>query len=233
MQGKALTMTRRALALALAVCFVLVSSTARAAAVAWGDRGEDVRRVQEKLIKYGYMQGPADGVFGQDTYDAVVRFQRRYGIAADGVVGEETARLLGVTLSGGQTSGAGKSSAAAASNVASEVYLLARVVHGEARGESYKGKVAVAAVILNRVKSASFPNTIAGVVYQPGAFDAVADGQANLTPDDESLKAARDAMNGWDPTNGCLYYYNPQRATAAWIYTREVRVVIGKHYFCV
>ena len=115
----------------------------------------------------------------------------------------------------------------------SESYILARLVHGEARGEPYVGKVAVAAVVLNRVRSASFPNTISGVIYQYGAFDCVADGQINLTPDSESIRAARDAMNGWDPSGGCLYYYNPVTATSAWIWTREIRLAIGNHNFAV
>ena len=120
-----------------------------------------------------------------------------------------------------------------ASTSDSEIYALARLVHAEARGEPYLGKVAVAAVVLNRVRSASFPNTISGVIYQAGAFDSVADGQINLPPDNDSLRAARDAMNGWDPTGGCVYYYNPATATSAWIWSREVRLSIGAHSFAV
>jgi len=208
------------------LCAALLLCRAESAqgAVDWGSRGEEVRRVQQKLIQYGYLKGTADGVFGQDTYDAVVRFQKKNGLKADGVAGPATAAALGISLGG---------STEAASASESEIYTLARLVHGEARGEPYVGKVAVAAVVLNRVKSASFPNTISGVVYQPGAFDCVRDGQINLTPDSDSLRAARDAMNGWDPTGGCIYYYNPATATSNWIWTRQVQLTIGDHAFAV
>lgn len=197
---------------------------ADAAVVAWGDKGDQVALVQQKLKQYGYFSGAVDGVFGKQTYDAVVWFQRKNGLKVDGVVGESTAAALGVTLAG---------SVSAASYNESETYLLGRLVHGEARGEPYVGKVAVAAVVLNRVKSPSFPNTISGVIYQSGAFDAVADGQINLTPDEDSLRAARDALNGWDPTGGCLYYYNPATATNGWIWSRTVQLSIGKHNFAI
>ena len=197
---------------------------ADAAVVAWGDKGDQVALVQQKLKQYGYFSGAVDGVFGKQTYDAVVWFQRKNGLKVDGVVGESTAAALGVTLTG---------SVSAAGYNESETYLLGRLVHGEARGEPYVGKVAVAAVVLNRVKSPSFPNTISGVIYQAGAFDAVADGQINLTPDEDSLRAARDALNGWDPTGGCLYYYNPATATNGWIWSRTVQLSIGKHNFAI
>lgn len=197
---------------------------ADAAVVAWGDKGDQVTLIQQKLKQYGYFSGAVDGVFGKQTYDAVVWFQRKNGLKVDGVVGESTAAALGVTLTG---------SVSAAGYNESETYLLGRLVHGEARGEPYVGKVAVAAVVLNRVKSPSFPNTISGVIYQSGAFDAVADGQINLTPDEDSLRAARDALNGWDPTGGCLYYYNPATATNGWIWSRTVQLSIGKHNFAI
>jgi len=208
------------------ITFVLffVFVRADAATVAWGSRGDQVRQVQQKLIQYGYMDGTADGVFGKKTYDAVVWFQRKNGLTVDGVVGRATAAALGLNLSG---------SVSAAAYNESETYLLGRLVHGEARGEPYVGKVAVAAVVLNRVRSSSFPNTIAGVIYQTGAFDAVADGQINLTPDEDSLRAARDALNGWDPTGGCLYYYNPVTSTNSWIWTRQIQLSIGKHNFAI
>jgi len=195
--------------------------------VYWGQSGEDVRRVQQKLKQYGYYSGETDGYFGQKTYDAVVWFQQKNGLKADGVVGDATAAALGITLS------SGGSTQASAPATESESYLLARLVHGEARGEPYVGKVAVAAVVLNRVRSASFPNTISGVIFQTGAFDCVYDGQLWLTPDEESIRAANDALAGWDPSGGCLYYYNPATATSSWIWTREVRLNIGAHTFAV
>ena len=212
--------------IAALMTFALFLSFVRAdaAVVAWGDKGDQVTLIQQKLKQYGYFSGTVDGVFGKQTYDAVVWFQRRNGLKVDGVVGESTAAALGLTLAG---------SVSAASYNESETYLLGRLVHGEARGEPYVGKVAVAAVVLNRVKSSSFPNTISGVIYQAGAFDAVADGQINLTPDEDSLRAARDALNGWDPTGGCLYYYNPATATNGWIWSRTVQLSIGKHNFAI
>ena len=212
--------------IAALMTFALFFSFVRAdaAVVAWGDKGDQVTLVQQKLKQYGYFSGTVDGVFGKQTYDAVVWFQRKNGLKVDGVVGESTAAALGVTLAG---------SVSAASYNESETYLLGRLVHGEARGEPYVGKVAVAAVVLNRVKSPSFPNTISGVIYQAGAFDAVADGQINLTPDEDSLRAARDALNGWDPTGGCLYYYNPATATNGWIWSHTVQLSIGKHNFAI
>lgn len=212
--------------IAALMTFALFFSFVRAdaAVVAWGDKGDQVTLIQQKLKQYGYFSGAVDGVFGKQTYDAVVWFQRKNGLKVDGVVGESTAAALGVTLTG---------SVSAAGYNESETYLLGRLVHGEARGEPYVGKVAVAAVVLNRVKSPSFPNTISGVIYQSGAFDAVADGQINLTPDEDSLRAARDALNGWDPTGGCLYYYNPATATNGWIWSRTVQLSIGKHNFAI
>lgn len=211
--------------LALAMLMLAMMMNSAFGAVAWGDRGTDVTKIQQRLRQYGYMDAPADGIFGQATYDAVVWFQRKNGLKADGVVGPATAAALGITLSSG--------AASAGSYNESEIYTLARLVHGEARGEPYVGKVAVAAVVLNRVRSAAFPNTISGVIYQAGAFDCVADGQINLAPDSDSLRAARDAMNGWDPTGGCIYYYNPATSTSAWIWSREVRLSIGAHNFAV
>lgn len=211
---------------AAAIMAMLFLRTA-SGAVYWGQSGEDVRRVQQKLKQYGYYSGETDGRFGQKTYDAVVWFQKKNGLKADGVVGEATAAALGISL---LSENAVPSSAAASE---SESYLLARLVHGEARGEPYVGKVAVAAVVLNRVRNASFPNTISGVIFQTGAFDCVYDGQLWLTPDEESIRAANDALAGWDPSGGCLYYYNPTTATSSWIWTREVRLNIGAHAFAV
>lgn len=214
-------------ALLLALMTVMVS--AAPAVLKLGSAGSQVRALQSRLIQWGYLDGSADGVFGSRTEAAVRYFQRRNGLTADGVVGPATAAALGITLSGSASVTGGISSGI--SN--SDLDLLARVVHGEARGESYTGKVAVAAVVLNRVDSASFPNTIAGVIYQRNAFTAVSDGQINLTPDEEAYRAARDALNGWDPTGGALYYYNPAIATSSWIFSRKVVTTIGKHRFAV
>ena len=216
------------LALILAVGTVMAS--AAPAVLREGDSGSQVRLLQSKLKQWGYLNGSVDGVFGSQTAAAVRYFQRRNGLTADGIVGPATAAALGMTLSGSASASGGSVSTGTRD---SDLNLLARVVHGEARGESYTGKVAVAAVVLNRVESASFPNTIAGVVYQRNAFTAVSDGQINLTPDDEAYRAARDALNGWDPTGGALYYYNPALATSSWIFSRKVVTTIGKHRFAV
>ena len=217
-------------ALICAALLVLALAPAASAAVYWGSRGAQVRQVQRKLKQWGYYDGSVDGVFGQETYDAVVYFQRKNGLTADGVVGTKTLEALGLAASGQSAVAA---SASASSSYSSDVELLARLINGEARGEPYVGMVAVGAVVLNRVRSSKFPNTIAGVIYQAGAFDAVADGQINLTPSEQCRRAARDALNGWDPTGGCLYYYNPATATSKWIWTREVCLNIGAHSFAV
>lgn len=205
------------------VAFVPAPETADAAVLKQGSTGSLVRTVQTKLKNWGYYTGAVDGVYGAKTVAAVKYFQRKNGLTQDGVVGPATAAKMGVTLSSSGTTGYSNS----------DEYLLARCVYAEARGEPYVGQVAVAAVILNRVRSSSFPNTISGVIYQSGAFTCVADGQINLTPNDSAFKAVRDAMSGWDPTNGCLYYYNPATATSKWIWSREVHLTIGSHSFCV
>ena len=216
--------TKKAAALLLSLLLLTLTLPCSAATLAWGSRGEQVRLVQQKLIQYGYLTGTADGIFGQKTYDAVVLFQRRNGLTVDGRVGPATAAALGITLTG---------TVSAAAYRETEVEILARLVNGEARGEPYIGQVAVAAVVLNRVKHPSFPNTISGVVFQTGAFDAVWDGQFDLEPTADAVRAARDAMNGWDPTGGCIYYYNPATATNPWIWTRTVQLEIGRHAFAI
>lgn len=192
----------------------------------WGSRGDTVRKVQQRLSDWGYMAEKVDGIYGAATYRAVRRFQRSHGLTEDGVVGPATAKAIGVTLGT-----AGATQASSGLNREGDVYMLAKTIHAEARGEPYIGKVAVGAVILNRTRNPSFPNTIAGVVYQPLAFTAVADGQINLEPDAESIRAARDAINGWDPTYGCNYYWNPATSTSKWIWSRKVAIKIGKHWF--
>ncbi|MDR2046838.1 MAG: spore cortex-lytic enzyme [Clostridiales bacterium] len=196
---------------------------AEAAALRQGNRGEDVKAVQKKLKNWGYYGGAVDGIYGAQTAAAVKSFQRQNKLAADGIVGAQTAAAMGLTLSGSSASG----------YKSSDLDILAKCVYAEARGEPYTGQVAVAAVVLNRVKSSQFPNTIPGVIYQPWAFTAVHDGQINLTPNQSAYNAAKDALNGWDPTYGCTYYYNPRTATSQWIFSREVRLSIGSHKFCV
>lgn len=195
---------------------------AEAAVLKQGSTGTQVKTLQTKLKNWGYYTGNVDGIYGSRTTEAVKYFQRKNGLTADGIVGAKTAAALGMTLSSGSSnSGYGNS----------DTYLLARCVHAEARGEPYIGQVAVAAVVLNRVKHPDFPNTIAGVIYQPWAFTSVNDGQINLAPDQTAINAARDALNGWDPTNGCIYYYNPAKTTNKWIWSRPVMLSIGKHNF--
>ena len=213
----------RVIALSLLLVSLLALS-ASASVVAWGSRGSQVSLVQQKLKQYGYYDGAVDGVFGKETYNAVVWFQEKNGLKADGAVGPSTAAALGITLTG---------TVSASTYQESEVRILARLVSGEARGEPYVGQVAVAAVVLNRVKSPAFPNTISGVIFQTGSFDAVWDGQFDMEPTENSIRAARAALTCWDPTGGCLYYYNPSTATNSWIWTRQVQLTIGKHAFAI
>lgn len=191
----------------------------------YGSRGSEVTQIQTKLKRWGYYNGNIDGIYGTQTLNAVKYFQRKNGLAVDGIAGPATLRAMGImTSSSGSSSGTSSNS--------SNVNLLARVIYGEARGEPYTGQVAVGAVCLNRVRSSSFPNTLSGVVYQAGAFDAVRDGQINLTPDSTARKAAQDALNGWDPSYGAIYYFNPSTATNKWIWSRPMTVTIGRHRFC-
>jgi N-acetylmuramoyl-L-alanine amidase len=175
-----------------------------------------------------------DGVFGKGTKTAVIAFQKKNGLTADGVVGKSTYKALGMTQSYNNllTSG-GNASAGLGGFSSSDVYLLARTIYAEGRGEPYTGQVAIGAVVLNRVRDDAFPNTISGVVYQKHAFTAVTDGQINLTPNETAMRAARDAISGWDPTGGALYYYNPAIATSSWIFDRQTVTVIGKHVFAI
>lgn len=191
----------------------------------------DIKLVQQKLKNWGYYTGSVDGIYGSKTKSAVKYFQRRNGLTVDGIVGNKTLKAMGITSS--MLSGSKTSSSTASGYSSSDEKLLARLIYAEARGEPYQGQVAVGAVVLNRVKSSSFPNSISGVIYQPYAFTCVNDGQINLSPNQTALKAARDAMNGWDPTYGCIYYYNPKVATSSWIYSRKTVVTIGNHVFAV
>ncbi len=201
--------------------------TAYAQVVTVGSRGSTVRTIQQKLKNWGYYKGAVDGIFGNQTKEAVKYFQRKNGLKVDGVVGKQTLKALGISSS------SGSSSSGSSQYSDADIMLLARLIYGEARGESYVGQVAVGAVVMNRIKSASFPNTMSGVIYQKYAFTAVDDGQINLTPDATAKKAAKDAMNGWDPSYGALYYYNPSTATSQWIFSRKTTVTIGNHVFAI
>ena len=191
----------------------------------YGSRGDEVRQIQTKLKRWGYYNGNVDGIFGSQTLEAVKYFQRKNGLTVDGIAGPATLKAMGIYSSS-------SSNSSSSSSNSSNVNLLARLIYGEARGEPYTGQVAVGAVVMNRVKSSSFPNTISGVIYQSGAFDAVRDGQINLSPNSTAIKAAQDAINGWDPSYGAVYYFNPSTATNKWIWSRPMTVTIGSHRFC-
>ncbi len=195
----------------------------------YGSSGDEVTKIQTRLSAWGYYNGGIDGLYGYLTYSAVKEFQRKNGLTIDGIAGPQTLAALGLPT--GTQQGVSESPGASADT--GDLYLLARLIHGEARGEPYEGKVAVGAVVLNRTRDSRFPSTLAGVIYQPGAFDAVYDGQINLAPDTSSINAARDALNGWDPSYGCIYYYNPSTATSSWIWSRRIVVRIGNHNFAV
>ncbi|MBH5316577.1 spore cortex-lytic enzyme [Paenibacillus sp. GSMTC-2017] len=213
-----------------------------------GSSGNDVYELQGRLTYLGYYNGKIDGIFGTKTKGAVTWFQWKFGLKSDGVVGAGTKKKLvaaskewkpGTTVAESTKApakGGKKGSTLAKSNrhglTENDLQIMANAVYGEARGEPYEGQVAVAAVILNRVKSQSFPNTVYGVIFQPRAFTAVADGQIYLTPNAKAREAVEDALNGWDPSGGCLYYFNPDTATSAWIWTRTQIKTIGKHIFC-
>ncbi len=207
----------------LAVSLLLTCSAVSASAASYrqGDSGDTVVTIQTELERRGYSAGAEAGLYGSATVSAVKYFQRSNGLTADGVVGAATLKALGM-----EDGGATNSSATA------DVALLAKVISAEARGEPYSGQVAVGAVILNRVNNPSFPNTIAGVVYEPGAFTCMVDGQIDQPVADSAYQAARDALNGADPSGGALYYFNPDTATSAWIWSRPLITVIGKHRFC-
>ncbi len=216
----------------MAISFVVIGAsinsfvaphTAYAAVYQQGSRGSTVKTIQQKLKNWGYYNGSVDGIFGAKTKEAVKYFQRKNNLAVDGIVGNKTLQALGMSTSG--------SSGATSSYSDADVALLTRLIYGEARGESYVGQVAVGAVVMNRIRSASFPNTMSGVIYQSYAFTAVDDGQINLTPNATAKKAALDAINGWDPSYGALYYYNPRTATSQWIFSRQTTVTIGNHVF--
>lgn len=189
-----------------------------------GSRGEEVRKIQKKLKELGYYSGSVDGIYGSGTQKAVKDFQKNCGITADGIAGAKTLKFLGLSST--------SSNSSTGSYSQSDVTLLAKLIAAEARGESYKGQVAVGAVVLNRVEHSSFPDTIAGVIYQKGAFSCVNDSNWNVAPNETSIKAARDCINGWDPSGGAIYYYNPNKTSNAFMHSRPVITVIGNHRFC-
>lgn len=207
---------------AVNIALILCVQNAKAAVYQSGSTGNTVVTIQKKLIRWGYLDGEADGIYGPRTTAAIRRFQSINGLKVDGMAGPETLAALGIFEN--QTTSSDSQSA--------EVALLARVISAEARGEPYIGQVAVGAVILNRVEHPSFPATIAGVVYQPGAFSCMLDGQIDQPVAESSVRAAREALNGSDPTEGAIYYFNPSTATSGWIWSRPLIKIIGQHRFC-
>lgn len=201
--------------------FVLISFNQKEETLSkLGSSGNEVTQIQTKLKNWGYYSGSVDGIYGSKTVSAVKKFQKKNGLTVDGIAGKATLSAMGIQSSSGT------------GNDSNNLNLLARIIHGEARGEPYNGMVAVGAVVLNRVSNPNFPSTVAGVIYQSGAFDAVSDGQINLTPSTQAYNAARDALNGWDPTGGAIYYFNPATATNKWIWSRPHTITIGNHRFC-
>lgn len=189
----------------------------------YGSRGEEVKKIQQSLKKWGYYTGSVDGIYGTATKNAVIKFQKKNGLTPDGIAGPATLKAIGIS-STTQSSQANKNN--------SDYKLLARIISAEARGEPYLGQVAVGAVVMNRVEHPSFPDSIAGVVYQPGAFTAINDGQINQPIADSAYRAATEALNGSDPSGGALYYYNPKKTSNKWIRSRPVIKAIGDHLFC-
>jgi len=212
-----------AIVFALNIGIILVSQEADAASYRQGDSGTVVREIQTKLKNWGYYTGTVDGIYGSATVAAVKLFQKKNGLTADGIVGTNTLAALGISIT---------ASSSGSSANSSQVNLLARLISAEARGEPYSGQVAVGAVVLNRIEHPSFPNSMSGVIYQPGAFSCLDDGQFNEAVADSAYTAARDALNGWDPSGGAIYYFNPATATNKWIWSRPLLIVIGKHRFC-
>ena len=218
---------RRKQCLALAVLFavnifiILLAQTALAASYKRGSTGSVVTQIQQKLSDWGYYNGAIDGVYGSRTEAAVRYFQEKNGLAVDGKAGTQTLRAMGIAAPD-----------AVQSSTSGDAALLARLISAEARGESYEGQVAVGAVVMNRIAHPAFPNTLSGVIYQKGAFSCLDDGQFDQPVASSAYQAARDAMNGYDPTGGAIYYFNPVTATSKWIWSRPLLVTIGRHRFC-
>lgn len=217
--------SKKRLILILAVIFllnitvILFIQDAKAAAFKRGSYGTTVTEIQKKLKNWGYYSGEADGIYGSATETAVKKFQAKNGLTADGVVGSATLAALGISDS-------------SVSSQSVDIDLLARLISAEARGEPHSGQVAVGAVVLNRMEHPSFPSTLSGVIYQSGAFSCLYDGQFYEPVAESAYRAARDALNGWDPSGGAIYYFNPSTATSSWIWSRPLIVTIGKHRFC-
>ena len=218
------------LAVLLSVSMVLVAlvPAVEAASYKKGSSGAVVTQIQTKLKSWGYYTGTVDGIYGSGTERAVRAFQQKNGLTVDGKAGDQTLAAMGLSAGGGNSSNSGGSGGASSS----QVDLLARLISAEARGEPYSGQVAVGAVVLNRIKHPSFPNTLPGVIYQSGAFMCITDGQFNQPVAESAYRAARDALNGVDPSGGAIYYFNPSTATSSWIWSRPLITVIGKHRFC-
>lgn len=220
---------RKRLILALVLIFavnlfiIALARSASADLYKKGASGQTVKEIQSKLRDWGYYRGPVDGIYGSRTEEAVKYFQRKNGLNADGQVGNQTLAALGITPTGNSGGGAAQSG---------DLYLLARLISAEARGEPYIGQVAVGAVVLNRIDHPSFPNSLSGVIYQPDAFTCMYDGQFDQPISESAYRAAQEALNGYDPSYGAIYYFNPSTATSAWIWSRPLIVTIGKHRFC-
>lgn len=207
--------------LSILIFFLTFSSDTIYALSKYGSTGEEVILIQHRLNELGYYNGSIDGKFGTDTKNAIIKFQSDSNLSPDGIAGNKTLEALGINKSNNNSTFSD-----------SEINLLARIISAESRGEPYEGQVAVGAVILNRIDHPSFPNTLSGVIFQPSAFSCVNDGQIYEPVSDSSIQAAYDAINGWDPSGGAIYYYNPTKATSKWIFSRTVICSIGSHKFC-
>ena len=206
---------------AVNIAVISLAQNADAASYKRGSTGSVVSEIQQKLKDWGYYSADVDGIYGSRTEAAVLLFQQKNGLSVDGKAGAETLAALGISSAG-----------LIEQNTSGDVALLARLISAEARGESYEGQVAVGAVVMNRIAHPSFPNTLSGVIYQRGAFSCLDDGQFDEPVAQSAYAAARDAMNGYDPTGGAIYYFNPATATSQWIWSRPLIVQIGKHRFC-
>lgn len=222
---------RKKFILAVAIIFAInifviaLAQSASADLYKKGSTGETVSEIQRRLKNWGYYSGSVDGIYGSQTEKAVRYFQSKNGLSVDGQVGNQTLAALGITPKNNGSGGGG-------GNQSGDLYLLARLISAEARGEPYNGQVAVGAVVLNRVDHPSFPNSISGVIYQPGAFSCMDDGQFDQPIAESAYRAAQDALNGYDPSYGAIYYFNPSTATSKWIWSRPLIVQIGQHRFC-